>query len=188
MRHLNTIGLGSIGVVTMAILTGCTQQQQDPQNRFLVIEQQADGKYIVVEEMPTEGKSRAIIREKDEYGVTRERFMNEDEMRKLAEQEYSNMQNGNSELNSPAEQGGSGGMGLGGTILAAAAGAMMGNMIANSLMGNKNFQSRASSSNKSAYSRNKSGSASKRGSSAKKSFFGGSRTGSSRSGSRSYGS
>ena len=63
MKHLSTIGsaalLGSMGVVVMNSITGCSgQQQQEPQNRFLVIEQQPGGKYIVVEEMPTEGPSR----------------------------------------------------------------------------------------------------------------------------------
>ena len=91
MKHLSTIGsaalLGSMGIVVMNSITGCSgQQQQEPQNRFLVIEQQPGGKYIVVEEMPTEGPSRAIISERDENGVVTERFMNEEEMRRLAEQ------------------------------------------------------------------------------------------------------
>jgi len=180
------IALGSAGVLMMSVLTGCEapQQQQEQQNRFLVIEQQANGKYIVVEEMPTDGPSRAIIREKDANGNTVERFMNEDEMRVLAEQEYKKVQDGTSETIS--EDGGSGGMGIGGTILAAAAGAMMGNMIANSLMNNKNFSKNAASSNKSAYSRSAASRASKK-SSAKKSFFGKSSRSSS-SGRRSFGS
>ena len=104
MKHISTIGsaalLGSMGVVVMSSITGCSSQQEEQQqNRFLVIEQQPNGKYIVVEEMPTEGASRAIIRERDENGVVSERFMNEDEMRTLAEQEYQKMQSGQSELN-----------------------------------------------------------------------------------------
>ena len=177
MKHISTIGsaalLGSMGVVVMSTLTGCSQQeQQEPQNRFLIIEQQMNGKYIVVEEMPTEGPSRSIIRERDENGVMTERFMNEDEMRSLAEQEYQKVQNGQSELNQ--EPSSSPGMGLAGTILAVAAGSLMGNMIGNALMGNKNFQRHSNSVNKSAYHK----SAAKRSSSAsksKKSFFGGSK-------------
>jgi len=140
-----------------------------------VIEQQPNGKYIVVEEMPTEGPSRAIIREHDENGRVVERFMNEDEMRNLAQQEYNKMENGHSELNN--EPSTSPGMGLGGTILAVAAGSLLGNMIGNSLMGNKNFQKHSNSVNKSAYHKN----AAKRGSSSKskKSFFGGSKRSSS---------
>ena len=172
------VALGSAGVMMMSTLTGCTQQQQEQQNRFLVIEQQTNGKYIVVEEMPTEGPSRAIIREKDEYGNTTERFMNEAEMKALAEQEYKKVQDGTSET--VQDNGGSAGMGLAGTILAVAAGSLLGNMIGNALMNNKNFSKNATSSNKSAYSRSAAGKASR--TSSKKSFFGSSsRTSSTRS-------
>jgi len=174
MKHISSIAsgvaLGSAGIAMMSVLTGCEAPQEKQQNRFLVIEQQTNGKYIVVEEMPTEGPSRAIIREKDENGNVTERFMNEAEMKALAEQEYQKVQNGTSETT----QSGSGGMGLGGTILAVAAGSLMGNMIANSLMGNKNFSQRATSVNKSAYSRSAAGKASRAGKSTRrKSFFGG---------------
>ncbi len=187
MKHISTIGsaalLGSMGVVVMSTITGCSQQeQQEPQNRFLVIEQQPNGKYLVVEEMPTEGPSRSIIRERDENGVVTERFMNEDEMRSLAEQEYQKVQNGQSELNQ--EPSSSPGMGLAGTILAVAAGSLMGNMIGNALMGNKNFQKHSNSVNKSAYHKNAGAKKSSSKSKSKKSFFGGSkkRSSSSRSG------
>ena len=182
MKHITTIGsaalLGSMGVIVMSTITGCSQQQeqQEAQNRFLVIEQLPNGKYVVVEEMPTEGPSRAIIRERDADGRIVERFMNEDEMRALADQEYQRMQAGQSELNE--EPSSSPGMGLAGTILAVAAGSLLGNMIGNALMGNKNFQRHSNSVNKSAYHRSataKKSSASK----SKKSFFGGSKKSSS---------
>lgn len=175
------VALGSAGIAMMSVLTGCEAPQEKQQNRFLVIEQQTNGKYIVVEEMPTDGPSRAIIREKDENGNTVERFMNEAEMKNLAEQEYQKVQNGTSET--VQDNGGSGGMGLAGTILAVAAGSLMGNMIGNALMNNKNFSKNASSTNKSAYSRSAASKASK--SSSKKSFFGKSSRSSS---SRSFGS
>ncbi|MBL0708004.1 MAG: hypothetical protein JJW00_03060 [Sulfurimonas sp.] len=165
----------------MSVLSGCEAPQEKQQNRYLVIEQQANGKYIVVEEMPTEGPNRAIIREKDAQGNTQERFMNEEEMKALASQEYKKVENGTSETT----QSGSGGMGLGGTILAVAAGSLLGNMIGNSLMNNKNFSKRASSVNKSAYSRSASAKRASK-SSSKKSFFGGNSRSSSY-GSRSYG-
>ena len=190
MRHITSIAagvaLGSAGVMMMSVLSGCENgsQQQQAQNKFLVIEQQPNGKYVVVEEMPTEGPSRAIIRERDENGNVTERFMNEAEMKALAEQEYQKVQNGSSET----LQSGSGdaGMGIAGTILAAAAGALMGNMIANSLMNNKNFSRNAASANRSAYSRSNSAKSYKRPSSGKKSFFGSSKSRSSSS--RSFGS
>lgn len=183
--HFNSIAsgavLGSAGIAMMSILSGCEAPQEQQQNRFLVIEQQANGKYMVVEEMPTDGPSRAIIREKDENGNTVERFMNEAEMKALADQEYQKVQNGTSET--VQENAGSGGMGLGGTILAVAAGSLLGNMIGNALMNNKNFSKNATSSNKSAYSRSAASRTSK--SSTKKSFFGNSSRSSS---SRSFGS
>ena len=185
MKHISSIAggvaLGSAGVVMMSVLSGCEAPQEQQQNRFLVIEQQANGKYMVVEEQPTDGPNRAIIREKDANGNTTERFMNESEMKALADQEYKKVQDGTSETIS--DNGGSAGMGLAGTILAVAAGSLLGNMIGNALMNNKNFSKNSASSNKSAYSRSAASRASK--SSTRKSFFGSSSRSSS---SRSYGS
>jgi hypothetical protein len=186
MKHISNASsaalLGSVGITVMTVLGGCQaqQEQQEPQNRFLVIEQQPNGKYVVVEEMPTEGENRAIIRERDEQGNVTERFMNEQEMQELARQEYEKMQAGQSELNAAPTDAG---MGLAGTILAVAAGSLLGNMIGNALMGNKNFQRHSNSVNRSAYHQQK-----RTASSTKKSFFGGSKSGSSTSGSRTYGS
>lgn len=172
------VALGSAGIIMMSVLAGCEssqqkQHQQKQQNKFLIIEQQGDGKYVVIEEMPTEGPSRAIIREKDANGNTVERVMSEEEMKKLAEQEYKKVQDGTSETLKSGD--GSAGMGLAGTILAVAAGSLLGNVIGNALMNNKNFASRSSTVNQSAYSRpNSPGSAPSSSSSTKKSYFGGS--------------
>lgn len=191
MKYISSISsgilLGTAGLAMMSTLTGCetAQEQQQEQNKFIIIEQQANGKYIVIEEMPTDGPSRAIIREKDSNGFVTERFMNEAEMKALAEQEYQKVQNGTSET--LQDGGGSAGMGLAGTILAVAAGSLLGNMIGNALMNNKNFSKNASSANKSAYSRSAAGKAARSGG-AKKSFFGSpSRSSSSSTGSRSMG-
>ena len=160
---VSAIGLGSMSVVVMSALSGCVQEQEEPKNRFLIIEQNTMGKYSVIEEVPTDGPSRAIIREKDENGRVTERLMSEDEMRVLAQQEYQKVQDGSSET----MQSNDGGMGLGGTILAVAAGSLLGNMIANQLMGNKNFSQNANRVNKSAYHAQKRAAKS----SSKKSFF-----------------
>ena len=170
MKHISSlakgVALGTAGVVMMSTLTGCEQkQQQEAQNKFLVIEQLADGTYKVVEEMPTEGPTRAIIRERDANGNIQERFMNEEEMKKLAEQEYQKVQNGTSDT--LQEHAPDAGMGLAGTILAVAAGSLLGNMIANSLMNNKTFSRNTRSAyTSSAYKRKTTRT------SAKKSFFG----------------
>lgn len=176
MKHITSIAggvaLGSAGIMMMSVLSGCEAPQEQQQNKFLVIEQQANGKYVVVEEMPTQGPNRAIIRERDANGNVTERFMNEDEMKALASQEYQKVQNGTSET---VQSGSSeAGMGLAGTILAVAAGSLLGNMIGNALMNNSNFKSRASNVNRSAYSRSAAGKSASKSSSSKKSFFGGS--------------
>jgi len=162
--------LGTFGIAISTALTGCQQKQQEAQNKFLVIEQQPNGKYIVVEEMPTQGPTRAIIRQKDANGHITERFMNEEEMKKLAEQEYQKVEDGTSETLQENSQGE--GMGLASTILAVAAGSLLGNMIGNSLMNNKAFSRNAASANRSAYSRSSNYKKSSK-STTRKSFFGG---------------
>jgi hypothetical protein len=159
----SVIGLGSMSLVVMSALTGCSAPQEEAKNRFLIIEQDSMGKYSVIEEVPTDGPSRAIIRERDENGRVTERLMSEAEMKALAQSEYEKVQNGTSETTQQS----SGGMGLGGTILAVAAGSLLGNMIANQLMGNKNFSRNANRANKSAYHAQKRAGKT----SSKKSFF-----------------
>ena len=186
MKHTisaQNVIMGTVGIAVLSALSGCqssqNEQEQAPANKFLVVEQQPNGKYVVVEEVPTTGASHAIIRSTDENGTVHERVMSEAELKELADQEYKKMQEGKSELNSEPQ---GEGMGLGGTILAAAGGALLGNMIGNALMNNMNFRKNQDASNKSAYHRsaNQSGSKASSGST-KKSFFGG-------SSSKSYGS
>lgn len=181
MKHIfnaKTAVLGSFSLVLMSALSGCqsapeeqpASEQAEGQNKFLVVEQQPNGKYVVVEEMPTTGPSRAIIKETDENGTVTERVMTEAEMKELADQEYKKMQEGKSELN--AEPQGEG-MGLGGTILAAAAGALLGNVIGNALMNNSTFRKNQDASNRSAYHRSAGGaSSSSTSGTQKKSYFG----------------
>lgn len=182
MKHFttaNAIITGSIGIAVMSALSGCQSapeekaaEQAEGQNKFLVVEQLSSGKYVIVEEMPTSGPSRAIIKETDENGTVSERVMSEAEMKELADQEYKKMEEGKSELN--AEPKGEG-MGLAGTILAAAGGALLGNMIGNALMNNANVRKHQDASNRSAYHRSASGGTSSATSSTqKKSYFGGS--------------
>ena len=188
MRYIrslaNGVMLGSMSVLVASVATGCSssKEEQQAQNKFLVIEQLSNGKYVVVEEIPTTGPTRAIIRERGPDGQIHERLMTEEEMRRLAEQEYQRVQEGTSETLQP---GGGEGMGLAGTILAVAAGSLLGNMIANSLMNNANFRQRASTVNRSAYSRSANRSTTSKRSTTRKSYFGGSSRSSSY-GSRSY--
>lgn len=169
----NQIILGSMGLIVLSALSGCQsapQEQAEPKNKFLVVEQLTNGKYVIVEEVPTEGPSHAIIRSKDENGTVHERVLTESEMKELADQEYKKMESGQSELNAEPH---SEGMGLAGTILAAAGGALLGNMIGNALMNNANVRKHQDMSNRSAYHRSSSGMSSPASSSTqKKSFFG----------------
>lgn len=192
MKHTytaNTVIMGSMGLIVLSALSGCSSQEEKPQeeapNKFIVVEQLTSGKYVVVEEMPTTGPSRAIIKETDENGTVHERILTEAEMKELADQEYKKMQEGKSELNAEPK---SEGMGLAGTILAVAGGALLGNMIGNALMNNKNVQRHQDVSNRSAYHKSAAGGAggSSTSSSQKKSFFG-NKGASSTSSSSSYG-
>jgi len=99
--------------------------------------------------------------------------MNEDEMKALAAQEYQKVQEGTSET--LREGSGEAGMGLAGTILAVAAGSLLGNMIGNALMNNKAFSRNSQAANRSAYSRSKNYSKSSK-TSSRKSFFGSSKS------------
>lgn len=190
MKHFISakyIAVGTMGIAVLSALSGCQSSQEkqaEPQNKFLVVEQQPSGKFVVVEEAPTSGPSHAIIRSTDENGTVHERVMSEAEMKELADQEYKKMQEGKSELN--AEPHGEG-MGLGGTILAAAGGALLGNMIGNALMNNMNFRKNQDASNRSAYHRSATANgASSTSTTQKKSFFGSSSS-STTSSSSSYG-
>lgn len=178
MKHIfsaNTVVMGSMGLAVISALTGCQtsqeeQQAPESQNKFLVVEQLTNGKYVVVEEMPTSGPSRTIVREKDENGTVHERILTEEEMKALADQEYAKMQSGQSELNAEPQ---SEGMGLAGTILAAAGGALLGNMIGNMLMNNANVRKHQEMSNRSGYQRSASGTpGSSTSGTQKKSYFG----------------
>lgn len=141
---------GSLGLAVMASLSGCGDQSQSvgpggdfsaqegqEQSFFLVIEQTGSNPdtFELAEKHPTSGPTRAILRQQD--GT--ERFLSEEELKQLAEEEAKKVEQGTSRLTEdPASYGG--GMSMGETLLAAAAGSLIGGMIANQLMGNKNFQ------------------------------------------------
>lgn len=145
--------VGSIGLAVVANLQGCSppssnenqqgsemsnlQSDLQQQNFFLVIEQtRADPtRYELVERYPTEGETRAVLRDMD----GNERVLSNDELQRIAAAEAERFEQGNSGLNQePSAMGG--GLGLGETILAAAAGSLIGGMLANKLAGNANFQ------------------------------------------------
>jgi len=145
--------LGSLGL-TMAIgLQGCGQSEEPKTNPnphgtiseaskseeglFLVIKQTAKDPdaFIIIEKHPSSTGTRALLRDME----GKERMLTEEELKKMAEAEAAKVENGTSNLTqTPAAS--SPGLSLGETILAGAAGALIGGMIANKLAGNSNYQ------------------------------------------------
>ena len=146
--------LGSLGL-TMAIgLQGCGQSEEPPKTNpnpngtiseaakseeglFLVIKQTAKDPdaFIIIEKHPSSTGTRALLKDMD----GKERMLTEEELKKMAEAEAAKVENGTSNLTqTPAAS--SPGLSLGETILAGAAGALIGGMIANKLAGNSNYQ------------------------------------------------
>lgn len=182
MKHIKSYGngalLGSMSTVLVLALAGCSNPQEESisQSKFIIVQETALGKYEVIEETPINGPTRIMVKNID--GTMRE--LSEEEMKNLAQQEYAKVQQGTSETLNPDQ--GSQGMGLAGTILAVAAGSILGNMIANQLMGNKNFAQNNRAASSHARSLNRSSTPSS--SSQKKSFFG--KTGSSQTQNKSF--
>ena len=194
--------VGGFGAVVIAGLAGCGSDNGGANNNdgsalneaaqktgaFVIIEETAPGKYKVLEEYPS-SETRVVL--KDINGT--ERVLSKEEMDKLIAEENAKIDAGTSNLtgsNAQNAQLSSGGMSLGETLLASAAGAIIGSWIGNKLFNNPGYQSQRQSAykNPSAYSRsvdsfNKAKATSSAGkpSGGKSGFFGGSSSSSSSS-------
>lgn len=145
--------VGSLGLTIVASLQGCSERQDantNPgpnagnisdaanaeQGLFLVIQQTGANPdtYELKEKYPSSSGTRAIL--KDMNG--NERVLDEAELKAIADAEAKRFEEGKSQLAQPAAA--NQGLSLGETILASAAGALIGGMIANKLMGNSNYQ------------------------------------------------
>lgn len=156
MRHikkaLSYSIAGSLGLTVIASLQGCSEQgpsqpnmrnfdgsQADAvdQSYFLVVEQtgSAPDTFKLVEKHPTSGPTRAILRTPD----GKERFLSETELKQIAEAEAARVDAGTSRLTEEPSMH-DGGLSLGEVLLAAAAGSLVGGMLANRLASNQNFQ------------------------------------------------
>lgn len=146
MKHINTIKnyamVGGLGVMAVFGLNACdsdnnnnnlnsTLQNTQKNGAFVIIEEQFDGSYKVLEEYPSE-QTRVML--KDKNGG--ERMLSQAEIDELIKQEEGKINAGTSELTNPN----GGGLGLGGAILASAAGAILGSYIGNKLFNNPNYQ------------------------------------------------
>lgn len=141
--------IGGLSAVALVALSGCNNfpspkkedqntlqsLQQSKKGAFIILEEQDNGRYKVVEEYPSE-QIRVIVRDK----TGKERILTREEIDALIKEEESKINAGTSELTSPEGGGGGGGLGLGGALLASAAGAILGSYIGNKLFNNPNFQ------------------------------------------------
>lgn len=187
MKHINTIKnyamVGGLGVMAIFGINACdsgnnnnelnsTLQNSQKNGAFVIIEEQPDGSYKVLEEYPSE-QTRVML--KDKNGG--ERMLSQAEIDELIKQEESKINAGTSELTNPN----GGGLGLGGAILASAAGAILGSYIGNKLFNNPNYQANQQRNYKSpqAYERsknsfnNKNTTSGTKGNAGKSGFFGG---------------
>ncbi len=199
MKYLKKLSdyavVGGVGALLVTGVTGCQQEAKEsaPQNQaqakgaFVIIEETTPGKYKIKDEFPAE-ETRIVLKKLD--GT--EKVLTKEELDALMKEESAKIDNGTSELTKPQDaQVSSGGMGLGETILASVAGAMIGSWIGSKLFGNQNYQNnrKAGYKSPSTYSKSKksfskSGSSSKSG---KSGFFGNKKSSSSSSRSSSYG-
>lgn len=201
-KHIKKVAsyaaVGGFGAVVAAGLAGCgsdnggessaLNEAAQKTGAFVIIEETAPGKYKVLEEYPS-SETRVVL--KDINGT--ERVLSKEEMDKLIAEENAKIDAGTSNLtgsNTQNAQLSSGGMSLGETLLASAAGAIIGSWIGNKLFNNPGYQSQRQSAykNPSAYSRSvdsfnkaKATSSAGKSSGGKSGFFGGSSSSSSSS-------
>lgn len=215
MKHIKKVTsysmVGSLGLTIVAGLQGCGEAPQDrnaqalqeqqggmetlqgdlqEQNYFLVIEQTAKDpdRYQLAERHPTSGDTRAILRGLDGS----ETILSNEELKALAEAEAKKVEEGTSNLTQAPTQASASGLSLGETILASAAGALIGGMIANKLAGNANYKQHQKANTRPAARVSQKAQPRKAPSSTQKAkpksgFFGGNRSGSSSSSAKSFG-
>jgi hypothetical protein len=157
IKSLSSIAVTGLGTVLLTGVTGCTQQQQEQQQAkgaFVIIEETTPGRYQIKDEFPAD-ETRIVLKKLDGS----EKVLTKPELDALIKEEAAKIDNGTSNLtkeqNAQVTQ--QGGMGLGETILASAAGYMIGAWIGSKLFGNQNFQNnrKAGYKSPSTYSKSK---------------------------------
>lgn len=156
--------VGSLGFAVVAALQGCgetglpaAEEQNQSQTQisdaaaqglFMVIQQTGENPdtFELKEKYPSGQGTRAILKGMDGS----ERILSEEELKQLAEAEAQRVETGESQLAQPEAS--NQGLSLGETILASAAGALIGGMIANKLMNNSNFKNNQQAVNQRAQS------------------------------------
>ena len=137
ITKLSTLTATGLGAVLMTGVTGCTQQQQEQKQAkgaFVIIEETTPGRYQIKDEFPAD-ETRIVLKKLDGS----ESVLTQAQLDALIQEEAAKIDNGTSELTQENPQA-SQGMGLGSTIMASMAGAMLGAWIGNKLFGNQNYQ------------------------------------------------
>jgi hypothetical protein len=148
MKYLKKLSdyaiVGGVGALLVTGLTGCQQKGEETARQgeakakgaFVIIEETTPGKYQIKDEFPSD-ETRIVLKTLD--GT--EKVLTQAELDALMKEENAKIESGTSELTKPQDaQVSSHGMGLGETILASAAGAMLGAWIGSKLFGNSNYQ------------------------------------------------
>jgi hypothetical protein len=142
--HTTIFTTTGLSILLASGLVGCGNQEQNNQSAqeqakkgaFVIIEETEKGKYKIKEEFPSD-ETRIILKQLD--GT--EKVLSKEEMDKLMKEEELKIDNNTSNLTNPQNAQLSGhGMSLGETILASAAGAIIGSWIGSKLFGNQNYQ------------------------------------------------
>ncbi|NPA82806.1 MAG: hypothetical protein GXO31_09350 [Epsilonproteobacteria bacterium] len=208
MKYIKKISdfaiVGGLGAFLVMGMSGCSDHSSEnrgggdsnafteaskKQGAFVVIEEVAPKQYKIVDEYPSD-KTRVILR--DLNGT--ERILSQQELDQMIAEEAKKIEAGTSNLTSPN----GGGLSLGETILASAAGAILGSWIGSKLFNNPNYEQRRRTTYKtpSAYQKSvnsfkkssasktsKTSSFTKKSTSTRSGFFGSRSTSSTRSGS-----
>ncbi|PHS31076.1 MAG: hypothetical protein COA92_08765 [Sulfurovum sp.] len=157
IKKLSTIATATgLGALLVTGITGCTantqkEEQAQAKGAFVIIEETAPGKYKIKDEFPAD-ETRIVLKKLD--GT--ESILNQAQLDALIKEESAKIDDGTSNLTKESPQV-SQGMGLGETIMASMAGAMLGAWIGNKLFGNQNYQNnrKAGYKSPSTYSKSK---------------------------------
>jgi hypothetical protein len=135
--------VGGLGALLMFNLIGCTDKKDNNQNvfeeanqkkgAFVVIQEVAPKEYKIVDEYPS-SETRVILKSLDGS----ERILSQEELDKLIKEADKKIESNQSPLTNPELS--NGGMSLGETILASAAGAILGSWIGSKLFNNPTYQ------------------------------------------------
>ncbi len=134
IKKIIQIGMiGGLAAVAGGALAGCgsnndnadtLNQAANAQGAFVIIEETAPGQYKIKDQYPSD-ETRVVL--KDLNGT--ERILSKEEMDALIKEEAAKIDNGTSNLTKDNGQISSGGLSLGETLLASAAGAILGSWI-----------------------------------------------------------